>query len=59
MKPPIVPSKKALCKPPKREQSMTANPYALLNCNFEREFYERDINMWKKTSTTDAAASND
>lgn len=45
MKPPVIPSKK--CKKQKNEFTNEVNPYALLNSNFESEFYDRDICMWK------------
>ena len=47
-KPPIVPAKQATRDLPKDEQTGVANPYALLNKNFESEFYDRDICMWKE-----------
>jgi len=50
MKPPIVPSKKAMKKPPRAERTEEANPYALLINNFDREFYDRDICMYKNAN---------
>jgi hypothetical protein len=48
MKPPILPEKRAttLCR-----NEPEVNPYALLSCNFESEFYDRDINMWRQPVT--------
>ena len=45
MKPPIVPSKEALRR--SKQQQSEANPYALLCCNFDKQFYDKDIEMWK------------
>lgn len=33
---------------PRDEQTGEANPYALLSKNFEKEFYDRDINLFNK-----------
>ena len=45
-KPPIIPAKRALKAMPRDEQTGEANPYALLGYNFDREFYDRDINIY-------------
>ena len=55
LKPPIIPSKKALSKLPRDEQTGEVNPYALLSCNFDREFYDRDICIWNQAATTQKA----
>ena len=36
---------------PKSEQLLAGgevNPYALLSCNFDEKFYDREICMWKE-----------
>ena len=34
-----------------------ANPYALLNSNFDSEFYDRDINIYKESNQMSSRAS--
>ena len=39
---------------PKDEQTGEANPYALLNKNFDSKYYDRDICMWIEKPDKDA-----
>ena len=39
------------------QQDQDANPYALLNSNFESEFYDRDINIYKESNQMSSRAS--
>ncbi len=52
MKPPIVPAKRASNISRDKQEDGEVNPYALLNCNFESEFYDRDIMMWKEQTNS-------
>ena len=50
-RPPIVPAQRATTMMPKSEQLLAGgevNPYALLSCNFDEKFYDREICMWKE-----------
>ena len=56
-KPPIVPAKRATNICPSNDKSGEVNPYALLNCNFESTFYNRDICMWKEPTQVSPRSS--
>ena len=57
-KPPIVPSKRANACTPRGQEGAETNPYALLNCNFDAKFYDRDINMYQKKSKLSISKSD-
>lgn len=58
MKPPVVPAKRANTICPNNDEG-EVNPYALLNCNFESEFYDRDICMWNAAPASPKHSSAD
>ena len=53
-KPPIVPAQRATTITPKEDRTGEVNPYALLNCNFEKKFYDRDICMYKNSAVKES-----